>query len=72
MRERERHYRPSGVRTLATALILTTTPNGMGMGLSICQTIIEAHGGRLWAESNQNQGASFRFTLPVSNGALHE
>jgi signal transduction histidine kinase len=41
----------------------TTRPEGMGMGLSICRTIIEAHGGRLWAESNSDKGAIFRFTL---------
>ncbi len=44
----------------------TTKGNGMGMGLSICRSIIDAHGGRLWAENNQDQGACFVFSLPVS------
>jgi len=43
----------------------TTKPDGMGMGLAISRTIIEAHGGRLWATSNSPKGAVFQFTLPV-------
>jgi C4-dicarboxylate-specific signal transduction histidine kinase len=48
---------------------VTTKPNGLGLGLSISRTIIEAHGGRLWAESNRGPGASFQFTLPTAEGA---
>ena len=44
----------------------TTKPNGLGLGLSICRSIIEAHGGRLWASANAPRGAVFQFTLPVS------
>jgi len=42
----------------------TTKPSGVGMGLSICRSIIDAHGGRLWAETNDPRGAVFQFTLP--------
>ena len=43
----------------------TSKPNGLGMGLAISRSIIEAHGGRLWAENNPGGGAMLAFTLPV-------
>jgi two-component system sensor kinase FixL len=44
----------------------TTKVHGMGLGLSVCRTIITAHGGKLWAANNPERGATFYFTLPVS------
>jgi signal transduction histidine kinase len=43
----------------------TTKPQGIGMGLRISRTIVESHGGRLWAADNPQRGASFHFTLPA-------
>ena len=60
-----------GVDTTNTSQLFdaffTTKPNGLGMGLSISRTTIEAYGGRLWATTNDRAGATFQFTLPTSD-----
>ena len=48
----------------------TTKTSGVGMGLSICRSIIDAHGGRLWADANEPRGAVFQFTLPAAQEEL--
>jgi two-component system sensor kinase FixL len=45
---------------------MSTKANGMGVGLSICRTIIEAHGGRIWADPNDTGGTTFNFTIPLA------
>lgn len=57
---------PSDVRERLFTPFVTTKPNGMGIGLSICRKIIEGHGGRLWAEDNVRGGTTFRFTLQAA------
>ena len=49
----------------------TTKSSGVGMGLSICRSIIDAHGGRLWADANKPRGAVFQFTLPTGKEVLN-
>jgi two-component system sensor kinase FixL len=48
----------------------TTRRGGMGLGLSIVRSIVQAHRGRVWAENLASGGAAFHFTLPVSSGPL--
>jgi two-component system sensor kinase FixL len=49
----------------------TTKPHGMGVGLSISRSIIEAHGGKLWAESGPDDGLEVRFTLPEQSAGAN-
>jgi two-component system sensor kinase FixL len=49
----------------------TSKPHGLGLGLSISRSIVELHGGRLWAENNSDRGATFYVTLPTANVAEH-
>jgi signal transduction histidine kinase len=50
----------------------TTKPDGMGMGLSICRSIVEAHGGRIWVSRTAGPGTTVKFTLPVGENVQHE
>jgi signal transduction histidine kinase len=59
---------PKGLARLFDAFY-TTKPQGLGMGLAISRSIIEAHGGRLWATANAPRGAVFQFGLPMPNSA---
>jgi two-component system sensor kinase FixL len=60
---------PESLNQIFTAFY-TTKPQGMGMGLAISRSIIEAHGGRLWATANESRGAVFQFTLPSGGERL--
>ena len=54
---------PADVRSRLFQPFVTTKPNGMGVGLSVCQGIVQLHGGRLWADDRIGEGTVFRFTV---------
>jgi signal transduction histidine kinase len=61
-------FKPEEMERLFEAFY-STKPQGLGMGLAISRSIIETHGGRLWAEANQGPGATFLFSLPAATNA---
>jgi signal transduction histidine kinase len=67
-------FEPNGVERLFDAFY-TTKPDGMGIGLSVCRSIIENHRGRLWALPNEGPGVTFAFSIPhgsVAGGKLDD
>jgi signal transduction histidine kinase len=63
---------PLALRENLFSPFFSTKPEGMGMGLNICRSIIELHGGHLWVEDNPEGGSVFCFTLPVEEGRMKD
>jgi two-component system sensor kinase FixL len=69
--DRGRGIAPGKLQSIFTPFY-TSKPHGLGLGLSISRSIVELHGGRLWAENNIDRGATFYVTLPAVNGAEYK
>ena len=61
---------PSDMADRLFDAFFTTKPHGLGLGLSLCRSIIASHGGRLWADNNPDGGATFTVALPAHSGEL--
>jgi signal transduction histidine kinase len=59
------------IRERLFSAFVTNKADGMGMGLSICRSIVERSGGRIWADENDGPGAAFHFNLPFSGSVSH-
>ena len=57
---------PGGKADQLFEAFFTTKPQGSGMGLAICKSIVESHGGQIWANGNGGRGSTFHFTLPAT------
>ena len=62
---------PGGLERVFEAFY-TTKSSGLGIGLSICRSIVDAHGGRLWAAPNEPRGVIFRMMLPIAENSLEK